>query len=225
MARRKQGMVDDVIDPTSRVPWWVGVVLASLSFLALHLVAGTYIAGPDDVRGMSSALAPQDLKTIASILQWLLPALFLAGSAVTVREQRRRASRHGNFAAAGVRRALARMSWQGVEELVGEYFRRREFSVTETVKAGPDGAMDLVLTKRGEYYLAQCRHWRAASVGVETVRELHRVMAARHAVGGFLVTSGSFSAEAGKFVEGCEIELIDGEQLAAAITTLATRAA
>jgi restriction system protein len=197
MARRKQGIAEDVMDLTSRVPWWVGVVLASLSFVYLE--------------------------TISSILQWFLPALFLVAAAVSFLKQRRRASR--NVAVDGARRALAQMSWQEVEEVVGEYFRRRDFSVTDTERAGPDGGFDLVLTKRDEYYLVHCKRWRAVTVGVETVRELLVVMAARHAVGGFVVTSGSFSVEAGKFAENREIELIDGEQLQGVIATQAERAA
>lgn len=150
-----------------------------------------------------------------STLPWLLPALLLVGAAALVLWRRRRASLQTQVVADGTRRALAQMSWQAVEELVGEYFRRREFSVTESRRAGPDGGIDLELTKRGEYYLVQCKHWRTPSVDVDTVREFHRVMAARHAVGGFVVTSGSFSNEAQKFAESREIELINGEQLAA----------
>jgi len=150
-----------------------------------------------------------------STLPWLLPALVLVGAAALVLWRRRRASLQTQVVADGTRRALAQMSWQAVEELVGEYFRRREFSVTESRRAGPDGGFDLELTKRGEYYLVQCKHWRTPSVDVDTVREFHRVMAARHAVGGFVVTSGSFSNEAQKFAESREIELINGEQLAA----------
>jgi restriction system protein len=150
-----------------------------------------------------------------STLPWVLPALLLVGAAALVLWRRRRASLKTQVVAEGTRRALAQMSWQAVEELVGEYFRRREFSVTESRRAGPDGGFDLELTKRGEYYLVQCKHWRTPSVDVDTVREFHRVMAARHAVGGFVVTSGSFSNEAQKFAESREIELINGEQLAA----------
>jgi restriction system protein len=150
-----------------------------------------------------------------STLPWLLPALLLVGAAALVLWRRRRASLKTQVVAEGTRRALAQMSWQAVEELVGEYFRRREFSVTESRRAGPDGGFDLELTKRGEYYLVQCKRWRTPSVDVDTVREFHRVMAARHAVGGFVVTSGSFSNEAQKFAESREIELINGEQLAA----------
>jgi restriction system protein len=148
------------------------------------------------------------------ILQWLLPALFLIGAAVLVLKYRRGAALHGQEVADGTRRALARMSWEEVEQLVGEYFRRRDFSVTEARRAGPGGGIDLELTKRGEYYLVQCRDWRATTVDVETVREFNRVRAARHAVGGFVVTSGSFSREAEKFAEGRDVELINGKQLA-----------
>jgi len=153
-----------------------------------------------------------------STLPWLLPALLLVGAAALVLRRRLRASLQTQVAANGTRRALAQMSWQEVEELVGAYFRRREFSVIELRRAGPDGGIDLELTKRGEYYLVQCKHWRAPSVDVDTVREFHRVMAARHAVGGFVVTSGSFTTEAGKFAEGRELELINGQQLAAVMT-------
>jgi restriction system protein len=39
-------------------------------------------------------------------------------------------------------------------------------------------------------------------------------MAARHAAGGFIVTSGSFSPEARELARERNIELIDGNQLA-----------
>ena len=153
-----------------------------------------------------------------STLPWLLPALLLVGAAALVLRRRLRASLRTQVLGDGTRQALAQMSWQEVEELVGEYFRRREFSVTESRRAGPEGGIDLELTKRGEYYLVQCKHWRAPSVDIATVREFHRVMAARHAVGGFVVTSGSYTTEAGKFAEGRELELINGQQLEAVMT-------
>jgi restriction system protein len=152
-----------------------------------------------------------------STLQWLLPALLLVGTAALVLKHRRRTSVHERVLADGTRRSLAQISWPEVEKLVAEYFRRREFAVTESRRTGPDGGIDLELTKRGEYYLVQCKLWRALSVDVETIREFHRVMAARHAVGGFVVTSGSFTTEARKFAEGREIELIDGGQLTSRI--------
>lgn len=45
------------------------------------------------------------------------------------------------------------------------------------------------------------------------MRELFGVMASQGATGGFVVTSGTFSADARAFVEGKNIELIDGSAL------------
>jgi restriction system protein len=67
-------------------------------------------------------------------------------------------------------------------------------SVTETAP-GPDGGIDLALRKDGELHLVQCKHWRARKVGVEIVRELYGVMAARGAVGSYVVSSGVSGTE------------------------------
>ena len=55
------------------------------------------------------------------------------------------------------------------------------------------------LGKGGEKFLVQCKQWRAFKVGVEVVRELYGVMAAKGAAGGFVVTSGRFTDEAAAF--------------------------
>jgi restriction system protein len=89
--------------------------------------------------------------------------------------------------------------------------------VVETGGRTRDGGVDLVLRKGNETHLVQCKQWRAMAVGVETVRELYGVMAAKGATGGYVVTSGRFSADARKFAEGRNIHLLDGEALAAMI--------
>jgi restriction system protein len=85
--------------------------------------------------------------------------------------------------------------------------------VTETGGGGADGGVDLELGKGGERFLVQCKQWKAFKVGVTTVRELYGVMAARGAAGGFVVTSGQFTAEARDFAAGRNITLIDGPAL------------
>ena len=49
------------------------------------------------------------------------------------------------------------------------------------------------------------------------MRELYGVMAAKGATGGFVVTSGRFTADAKDFAQGRNIELIDGPRLFAMI--------
>ena len=76
-----------------------------------------------------------------------------------------------------------------------------------------DGGVDLVLKKNNETHFVQCKQWKAYKVGVQIVRELYGVMAAKGAVGGYVVTSGVFTDEAKSFAEGRNIELIDGNIL------------
>jgi restriction system protein len=113
--------------------------------------------------------------------------------------------------------ALDGMSWREFEMLVGEGFRLQGYQVAETGGGGADGGVDLVLRKTGETsgekFLVQCKQWRALKVGVEVVRELYGVMAARGATGGFVVTSGRFTEAAVSFASGRNVTLIDGEKL------------
>ena len=98
---------------------------------------------------------------------------------------------------------------------------RQGLATVVEVNLAPDGGVDLVLTKPGksggEKFLVQCKQWRAYKVSVNIVRELLGAMAAQGAAGGFVVTSGVFTAEARAFAEGLNIELIDGTALAAMI--------
>ena len=97
--------------------------------------------------------------------------------------------------------------------LVGEAFRLQGYSVTEIGGGGADGGVDLVLRKGSEVSLVQCKQWRATQVGVQVVRELFGVMAARGAAQGFVVTSGSFTADARAFADGRNVRLVDGPKL------------
>ncbi len=98
-----------------------------------------------------------------------------------------------------------------------EGFRFQGYQVAETGGGGADGGVDLVLTRPGtnggEKFLVQCKQWRAFKVGVDVVRELYGVMAARGATGGFVVTSGRFTADAISFASGRNVTLVDGPQL------------
>jgi restriction system protein len=93
----------------------------------------------------------------------------------------------------------------------------QEYSVVETGGGGADGGIDLMLKKDNELFFVQCKQWRAYKVSVNVVRELLGVMVTQGATGGFVVTSGVFTAEAQSFAKGQNIDLIDGVSLAAMI--------
>ena len=105
------------------------------------------------------------------------------------------------------------MTWREFERLVGELFRRRGFKVTGFGGQGPDGGVDLGLSKDGERFLVQCKHWKKQQVGVTDVRQLYGIISAQRAHGGFVVTGGRFTREAREFANTCRVELLDGRAL------------
>src|SRR5258708_13291580 len=66
---------------------------------------------------------------------------------------------------------------------------------------GPDGGVDLGLTKNGQRYLVQCKHWRKRQGGVTLVRELNGVVSAQGAHGGFVVPCGAFTPQARRYTD------------------------
>jgi restriction system protein len=131
--------------------------------------------------------------------------------------KRKRACSPRTKAGAGPASVLASMSWRDFERLVGEAFRQGGFTVTGFGGNGPDGGVDLGLMKNGERFLVHCKHWRKQQVGGTVVRELHGVIAALGANGGYVITGGQFTREAREFAGKTRIQLIDGASLAALI--------
>lgn len=213
MARRSQGVIEDIVDVTAMLPWWVGVALALVSYLVLHQFAVAEIAAP--AKAVFSA--QQILRTFSAVFQYILPIAFLAGAGMSAWGRHKRRALYSRVAAAGDRAALENMSWQAFEQLVGEYFRRQGYAVEESGGGGPDGGVDLVVSRGKDRYLVQCKRWKARNVDVATVRELYGVMAAQGAVGAFVVSSGNFTDEARKFSEGREIDIISGDEIIADI--------
>jgi len=215
--RRKGGFADDLMEIFSRLPWWAGVIVAVIAYVLLHQVAVEPVTLQGQP-GRMGATAVQTLwKTFATVGQYLIPALCLLGASVSAWRRHHRQRLVTDVAQARSADALDGMSWQSFEMLVGEGFRLQGYQVTETGGSGADGGVDLVLTKGGEKFLVQCKQWRAMKVGVEIVRELYGVMAARGATGGFVVTSGRFTDDATTFASGRNVRLIDGPQLQALI--------
>ncbi len=105
------------------------------------------------------------------------------------------------------------MSWKEFEMLISEFFRRQGYSVVENNGDGPDGGVDLRISKDGKNILVQCKHWEAEQVGVKIVRELYGVVASEGATKGILVTIGYFTRDAEIFAHGKPLLLIRGNEL------------
>lgn len=211
--RRKEGLGEAVVDLVSRMPWWVGVGLALVSYLLLSSLASRPLPATASPGQIGSQVTGMMWRGLALAGQYILPLLCLAGAGISAWRRRERSGLVREATGKEPAAAVNRMSWQQFERLVGEGFRLQGFAVTERGQRGPDGGVDLELRREGETFLVQCKQWRAQRVGVEIIRELYGVMAAEGASGGYVVTSGRFTSEAEAFAEGRNIRLVDGERL------------
>lgn len=214
MARKKDGgALALVYEVATLLPWWAGTGLAVIAYVVLHRYATAEVATSAVPGQIGQMVVGQLTKTLASIGQYVVPFLFLAGAVASFLGKRKRAGLIDDVATGKPGEALRGMSWRDFELLVGEAFRLQGYSVTETGGGGADGGIDLKLKKGSEVFLVQCKQWRAYKVSVNVVRELFGVMSAEGATGGFVVTSGIFTADAKAFAEGRNIDLIDGQAL------------
>ncbi len=197
MARRK-GELHLLLEELAHAPWWVSVVVTALVYIGLGNVLPSLAGGGPVVDVVSGLAGP-----VAAI--FLIPG---AVSAFRVWRGRRM------LAANRTKESIRSLGWEEFEELIEAHYRRLGFGVRREPGGGPDGGVDVRLSKAGgETYLVQCKQWRSRRVGVKVVRELFGVVAAEAATGGLVVTAGSFTREAEEFAKRVALELVDGDRL------------
>jgi len=215
MARRRISSAEDIVEITAQVPWRAALAAALLSAVALFGVAHVMLPAAQVADSALPETAVPVLRGLTMTGMVLLPLLCLAIGAMSgwlhYKDQRNYAdmsSERGRF-------LLQHLSWREFENLVAEFFRRKGFSVERRSGRLPEGGVDLVASIGEDRYLVQCKHWRVQRVGVAVVRDLCRIAENEGAAGIFVVTSGSFTDEARRFVEQnrIAIELITGERL------------
>lgn len=218
MARRKRtSTADGLLELVAMLPWWAGVLLALVSYFVLHNIASQPLVAPTQPSQMGTIVTQSIWKSLATVGQYFVPFICVLGAVTSAWRRGERKNLVADVARSKATDALDGMSWRQFEMLVGEGFRLQGYQVAETGGGGADGGVDLVLTKPGknggEKFLVQCKQWRAYKVGVDVVRELYGVMAAKGATGGFVVTSGRFTDEAISFASGRNVTLVDGPKL------------
>ncbi len=187
------------------LPWQVSAGLAAIAFVGLRwVIPSLHFENPilatfAKATGGLAWLALLGLGTIS-----LLSALFARRKKALLEEQRDADS-------------LRALSWQELEWLVGEAYRRKDYAVEESLSGGSDGGIDLILRKDGRTLLVQCKRWKTQSVGAPVIREMFGLLGHHGADGVIIVTSGGFTRDAMSFAEGKPIELIDGKALLALV--------
>ncbi len=215
MARRSRntGLAEDLLSIAAKLPWWLSLLVALVIYGVLHNYAGRDIPTATSTREIGTIAAHGFARTLATIGQYVLPLIFVAGALASALSQKKRERLVSRVADSPSPTSLGQMSWQSFEGLVQEAFRLQGYAVRRIGGDGPDGGVDLELRRGSETVLVQCKQWRAFKVGVAVVRELYGVMAAQGAAMGIVVTSGSFTQDAIEFASGRNVRLIAGPEL------------
>ncbi|WP_271410750.1 restriction endonuclease [Pseudomonas sp. Q1-7] len=212
--RRRTSTFEDLISLAALLPWWASLLIALVSWFLLHGFATSAPPAITHPNQFSTAMTGTVLRSLAMVGQFLIPLAFVFGAIGSIFGRAKRKKLIKDVAAATQPgKTVEGISWREFEQLVGEAFRRKGFTVTESGGGGPDGGVDLVLHLGTDKYLVQCKQWKAIKVGVTVIREFFGVMAAEGAAGGFVVTSGTYTEEAKAFAQGRNIQLVDGTLL------------
>jgi hypothetical protein len=112
--------------------------------------------------------------------------------------------------------SLRLLSAEEFEWLVGEIFRRNGYEVEETgSQEGPDGNIDLRLSKDSQQKIVQCKRWQAQPVGIDEIRKFAGTLAREKlpSDAGIFVTLSTFNSFAEQEAKTLGLTLIDGREL------------
>jgi restriction system protein len=168
-----------------RSPWWISIVIAAII----------------------AAIARASLRDEFVIYGALAGTPFLVIGIVAASRQLRVPSAKR---VAVTLDAIGAMPWREFSDKVEEAFRRNGYEVARLSGGGADYAM----TKSGRTALLSCRRWKAASSGIEPLRELQTAMKARDAHESIYMTAGDVSDSARRFAKERNIRLLQGAELA-----------
>ena len=105
------------------------------------------------------------------------------------------------------------IEWRRFEAVIEALFAQAGF-VTKAQSHGPDEGVDVWLYSKNQpdgapVSVVQCKHWQGAKVGVDKVRELRGVMAAKNVSRGQFATTSTFTSDAIAFGTANGIKLHD----------------
>ena len=167
-----------------RSPWWLSLFVA----LMLSLL-GSFLSRENFVLFIVPAMIPfVGIGLWAGWKQWQLPS-------------------SGQVEATLV--AIAAMPWREFSTVVTQAYQREGYQMTSL-----DGAADFMVEKDGRKSLISCKRWKAASHGLEPLRELKAMRQAQLANEAVYVTLGEIKQAARDFAEEHGIVMLNGVALA-----------
>ena len=171
-----------------RSPWWISFVVVGLIVLA------------------AGALLPKEYFVVGALAGF---PIFVVGCIAAWKQLRAPTPAR----VAEMLEAVASMPWRSFADTLASAWARAGYSV-ERINGNNAGA-DMRLTQGGKTTLVSAKRWKAATHGVEPLRELHAAMLASEAPAGVYVAAlGQVSDNAHAFAREHGIVVLQGDAVA-----------
>jgi restriction system protein len=168
-----------------RSRWWISIAIAA----AIATLAVVSLRGEYAIFGALTCLPFLVIGVIAASRQLRSPS---SGRVTETLQQ------------------VTSMSWRDFSGLMEEAFRRDGYEV----KRLSGSQADFAVTRTGRTAMVSCRRWKAASTGIEPLRDLHAAKEGREAHESIYVTTGDTTANARRYAHEQKIRLLQGAELA-----------
>ena len=170
-----------------RSPWWISFVVVGLITLA------------------SGVLLPKEYFVVGALSGF---PIFVVGCIAAWKQLRAPSPTR----VAQTLQAMQTMPWRGFADTLAAAWRQGGFEVQPL----NSGAADFCLTKGGSTTLVSARRWKAATHGVEPLRDLRTAMEQRGASAGlYVLAQGSLSDNARLYARDNGITIVQDNALAA----------
>jgi restriction system protein len=166
-----------------RSHWWISFAIAAALLLLVQLVV------PDTYIVPASSFA----------LPFVVIGVYIAWKQLKL---------PGTARVAATVDAVKAMSWREFSAQMEQAYLREGYSVTRLA-----GAADFKLVKMGKITLVCCKRWKAASHGIEPLRELDRQRDAENAHDALYVALDDITDNARGFIGKRRIRLVEGQEL------------
>ncbi len=210
MTRRLHSFFEEIIALVARLPWWLYLTIALLSFSFFHWYAGLPLEQTKESSGFLERGISTGLRQAAAWAQYLVPLFVFPAALLAMYQKWKRDGLYEGIARNPSADCLNHLSRYDFQFLVAHYFRRRGFDISK-VKVGAEAHAAFLVVKGDEKYLVICESNQIG--GPESVKELHNHVTEIGATGGIAVYSAGFHEDAAAFAKTNIITLLDGTEL------------
>ena len=168
-----------------RSSWWVSFAIAA----GIVLVARVVLPEQYAVGGMLAAIPFMGIGFVTAWRQLRAPSAARVAAAL---------------------KGVESMSWRDFSSTLEDAFRRDGYAI----KRLEGSSADFEMTKAGRTSLVSCKRWKAASTGIEPLRELVALAKARDAHEGIHIALGGVTENARRYAAENKLRLLGGAELA-----------